>query len=45
MNKLIAGVMGFLMMGAIVLEADAASRVSSSFRSSFPAGGRRHRRA
>lgn len=35
MNKLIAGVMGFLMMGAIVLEVDAASRVSSSSRSSF----------
>lgn len=35
MNKFIAGVMGFLMMGMIVVEADAASRVSSSSRSSF----------
>ncbi|UAV89897.1 hypothetical protein REC_27 [Pseudomonas phage REC] len=35
MKKFIAGVMGFLMMGMIVVEADAASRVSSSSRSSF----------
>lgn len=35
MNKFIAGVMGFLMMGMIAVEADAASRVSSSSRSSF----------
>lgn len=35
MKKIIAGVMGFLMMGMIVVEAEAASRVSSSSRSSF----------
>jgi hypothetical protein len=33
MKKIIAGVMGFLMMGMIVVEAGAASRVSSSSRS------------
>lgn len=33
MKKIIAGVMGFLMMGMIVVEAEAASRVSSSSRS------------
>lgn len=34
MKKIIAGVMGFLMMGMIVVEAGAATRVSSSSRSS-----------
>lgn len=33
MKKIIAGVMGFMMMGMIVVEAEAASRVSSSSRS------------
>lgn len=33
MKKFIAGVMGFMMMGMIVVEAEAASRVSSSSRS------------
>ena len=35
MKKFIAGVMGFLMMGMVVVEAEAASRVSSPSRSSF----------
>lgn len=40
MKKIIAGVMGFLMMGMIVVEAGAASRVSSSSRSSYSSSSR-----